>query len=369
MKEINIAKVLVNKRKEKGITQDDLANYIGVSKASVSKWETGLSYPDITFLPQLATYFNISIDDLMCYEPQMTKEDIKKLYHKLSSDFTCKPFNDVMGNCREVIKKYYSCFPVLMYMGSLIVNHSMLSRSEEEKVSLIEEEKELFIRIRKEGEDIELSKQALLMEASCYLALGKPVEVLGILEGKSKTPLMMAEPLVAAAYQIMGKNTEAKSNLQVGIYQNIVSIFGFLPSYLMLCTDDGEKYEKTLERGILLSETFGLNTLHPALLFNFYLGAAQGYMIQGMEDKALNMLEKYTNLATGNIYPLRLHGDDFFDLIDEWLNELELGTAPPRDEKTIKEGMETAITNNPIFSSLQENIRFKRIAEKLKNNR
>ncbi|MHC1772911.1 MAG: helix-turn-helix domain-containing protein [Flexilinea sp.] len=73
MKEINIANVLVNKRKEKGITQDELANYIGVSKASVSKWETGQSYPDVTFLPQLAAYFNISIDDLMDYKPQMTK--------------------------------------------------------------------------------------------------------------------------------------------------------------------------------------------------------------------------------------------------------------------------------------------------------
>lgn len=60
MKEINIAKVLVKKRKEKGITQDELANYIGISKASVSKWETEQSYPDVTFIPQLAAYFNIS---------------------------------------------------------------------------------------------------------------------------------------------------------------------------------------------------------------------------------------------------------------------------------------------------------------------
>lgn len=52
-------------RKEKGITQDELANYIGVSKASVSKWETGQSYPDIAFLPQLAAYFNISVDELI----------------------------------------------------------------------------------------------------------------------------------------------------------------------------------------------------------------------------------------------------------------------------------------------------------------
>lgn len=40
MKGINIAKAIVNRRREKGITQDELANHIGVSKASVSKWAT-----------------------------------------------------------------------------------------------------------------------------------------------------------------------------------------------------------------------------------------------------------------------------------------------------------------------------------------
>ena len=65
MKELNIGKTIVTKRREKGLTQEDLAAYIGVSKASVSKWETGQSYPDITLLPQLGAYFNISIDELM----------------------------------------------------------------------------------------------------------------------------------------------------------------------------------------------------------------------------------------------------------------------------------------------------------------
>ena len=74
MKEINTAKVFVKKRKEKGITQDERANYIGVTKASVSKWETEQSYPDITFLPMLATYFNISVDDLIDDKPQMTRQ-------------------------------------------------------------------------------------------------------------------------------------------------------------------------------------------------------------------------------------------------------------------------------------------------------
>jgi transcriptional regulator with XRE-family HTH domain len=41
MKDINISTILAEKRREKGETQDQIAAYIGVSKASVSKWETG----------------------------------------------------------------------------------------------------------------------------------------------------------------------------------------------------------------------------------------------------------------------------------------------------------------------------------------
>ncbi|HAG42872.1 MAG TPA: hypothetical protein DCL31_05175 [Clostridium sp.] len=51
MKEINIARTLIDKRKEKGITQEELAKYIGISKASISKWEIGQRYLDIIFLP------------------------------------------------------------------------------------------------------------------------------------------------------------------------------------------------------------------------------------------------------------------------------------------------------------------------------
>ena len=78
MKEINIGRVLIKNRHKRGITQDELANHLGVSKGAVSKWETGSSLPDILLLPQLASYFYISIDELIGYQPQMEQEDIKK---------------------------------------------------------------------------------------------------------------------------------------------------------------------------------------------------------------------------------------------------------------------------------------------------
>lgn len=51
-------------RKEKGMTQEELAGIIGVSAQSVSKWETGTTMPDIMLLPVIASTFEVSIDSI-----------------------------------------------------------------------------------------------------------------------------------------------------------------------------------------------------------------------------------------------------------------------------------------------------------------
>lgn len=75
-------------------------------------------------------------------------------------------------------------------------------------------------------------------------------------------------------------------------------------------------------------------------------------MMQGSREKTLDMLLRYTDMVTGGIYPLRLHGDDFFDRLEGWLEELDLGSDLPRDEKTIRKSMADVIIDNPVFSSL-----------------
>jgi transcriptional regulator with XRE-family HTH domain len=56
-------------RKKKGIGQQELADVLGVSFQSVSKWETGVTMPDITLLPSIAEYFKVSIDELLGVKP------------------------------------------------------------------------------------------------------------------------------------------------------------------------------------------------------------------------------------------------------------------------------------------------------------
>ncbi len=57
-------------RKEKGMTQDQLAEQLSVSAQAVSKWENGVSLPDITLVPKLAEIFQVSIDQLFSREAE-----------------------------------------------------------------------------------------------------------------------------------------------------------------------------------------------------------------------------------------------------------------------------------------------------------
>ena len=50
---------IIRLRKDKGVTQEKMADFLGVTKASVSKWETKQSMPDISLLTIIASYFDV----------------------------------------------------------------------------------------------------------------------------------------------------------------------------------------------------------------------------------------------------------------------------------------------------------------------
>ena len=61
---INLGSKIRFLRKNKGITQEQLACVLNMSPQAVSKWEMGASYPDVAILPVIAAYFKISLDEL-----------------------------------------------------------------------------------------------------------------------------------------------------------------------------------------------------------------------------------------------------------------------------------------------------------------
>lgn len=62
---MNISQKILLQRKKKGISQEDLANALNVSRQAVSKWESSQSVPDMDKIVALSSYFNITTDYLL----------------------------------------------------------------------------------------------------------------------------------------------------------------------------------------------------------------------------------------------------------------------------------------------------------------
>lgn len=81
----------------KNLTQEDVAEYLGITPQSVSKWERGESYPDITLLPALANIFETSIDLLVGMDT-IRAETTRYNIHKKAVDYQRKGDYDSQKN-------------------------------------------------------------------------------------------------------------------------------------------------------------------------------------------------------------------------------------------------------------------------------
>lgn len=353
MKEIKLGSMICKKRKEKKITQDDLALFLGVTKASVSKWETGQSYPDITLLPLLAAYFNISLDELIGYQPNMSTEEIKKLYQRLSKDFAIKDFKEVMAVCENLTKKYFSCFPLLLNIVVLYMNHYMLATAPEEQEAILQKCLTLLQHIIEESNDVWLAKEATMGKSQINLMLNQPDKVLTLL-GENVRPLSTDAEMQATAFHMLGQADKAKETIQVAMYQHLLLLLGDSIQCITLYANDEAKAEDILIKSLSLIELFRLESLHANVSLQLYFVAANHYCTNANYDKALKMLHKFAFVAKNYLFPLHLHGDAYFDKIDIWLKELNLGNGAPRNEALVKTSLAQCIISNPAFQPLSE---------------
>lgn len=366
MNTLNIGKTILDKRRKKGITQEDLAKFLGVSKASVSKWETLQSYPDILLLPELSSFFNISIDELIGYSPQMTSADIKKVYRQFADDFSVKPFDSVYTSCQDLIKEYYACLPFLNDMALLYINHHMLADTQEKQKAVLGEAISLCQRVKSEADEVKLMKEAGNLEATACLMLGDAHAVLNLL-GETPSLFPPDAEMISKAYELLGNIPKAKEILQISMYQHLIMLVSSTPSYMMMHNDEPEKFEQILSRGLAVSGIYDLENLVPNTMAQIYYAAAVHYSMHVQTEAALKMLSAYANLCQSKFFPFSVHGDAYFDQLDSWFKELEIANCAPRSDAVIIDSMIDGVIQNPVFAPLKDEIKFKQIVLQLKN--
>lgn len=362
---IHIADKLQLLRKERGITQEGLAKHLGVSKPAVSKWESGQSYPDISMLPLLASYYDVTIDELMGYDPQMSKEAVQKLYTKFVVDFTKYPFDQVMDEVKDYLKRYYSCWELQFQLAVLTINHVSLLGDIEKARELVQEIYYIFERIEKLGNSVVLARQAVQMQGYCYLALGEPEKAVAILE-HLREPTMPTEPLLVKAYQMQGNYHKALVNLQGYVCGSLMNILGSASDFLRMYIPNKEKFHQFVGLFEGMIRLFDMEQLQPLLLFELSLTTAGGYIAFGEVSKALDAVENaYRLLRKMEVESFQVRSNKVFDLIEEYLDELQLNSQINRGIETIKYDFIQILSNDPTYVALHEEARMKDILRRL----
>ncbi|MGN0485920.1 MAG: helix-turn-helix domain-containing protein [Acutalibacteraceae bacterium] len=122
-------------RKEKNITQETLADYLGVSFQAVSKWERGETYPDITMLPSLSAFFDVSVDDLLGIDKAKKEQKIRE-YLEIYDTMRLKDLSVTFQKFQRAVKEFPGEFRILIrYMELLTEEKDCISSPDYEKTS------------------------------------------------------------------------------------------------------------------------------------------------------------------------------------------------------------------------------------------
>lgn len=114
---INLAGRIREFRKECGMTQEQLAEALGVTVGAVYKWENGRSTPEVRLLTEMADLFETSVDALLDY--QVRNNDCKHLVERLKAATHDRPDNATLLDAEKAIRKYPNCFDIIYYSAVL----------------------------------------------------------------------------------------------------------------------------------------------------------------------------------------------------------------------------------------------------------
>ena len=103
-----IAENLKRLRLEKGLTQEELAEYMGVTGQAVSKWERDECYPDITLLPGLANLFGVTVDALLGMEEINDRGRIQNIHARANTLQNQREYSRAAAFLEEAVKTYPS---------------------------------------------------------------------------------------------------------------------------------------------------------------------------------------------------------------------------------------------------------------------
>lgn len=164
---MNIGGTIRQYRKEKEMTQEQLAELLGVTASAVNKWERGNACPDIALLAPIARALGISLDTLLAYHEKLTREEVNDLMTVLAEKLDGESYQEVFEWVRNKIRTFPNSEELMVQAAVTLMGYCIVREIPEAK----QYEPQLLAWIERglQSEDEHLRTQAAQILYSFYL--------------------------------------------------------------------------------------------------------------------------------------------------------------------------------------------------------
>lgn len=347
---LNISEVIIAKRKEKSWTQEQLANSVGVSTPAVSKWETGTTYPDITLLSPIARALNITVDELLSYQNELSSEEVSELVKKASYTYESEGFDAGWTFCQKLMQEYPNSIQLKFHLGNLFQSFMLLKSdiNKEEIQFYYQQAADIYEEVL-DSRDPKYTFHATIILVGCYAMLKELDRAEELLNGLPKIDVA-PNLLYPSIYFLQGEHDKAMKLTQENIkrYVSIIS-----QSLGILCSDARE------QGNITKAYTLAKINFEMTKLFEVGEEIAYSDMIkvltsQGDIQKALNYFEAYVKSILELSYDYS--NKPVFDRL----------TEQPKDTSYIKKILAQSIISDKEYALLKSEPRYIKAISKLR---
>lgn len=274
-------------RTRNGLTQEQLAEVLGVSPQAVSRWELGTTYPDIMLLPIIADYYDVTTDELFGMNGEKIQKEIDEIIEHKNELHRQGKIAESISFLREKITLFPSSASIAYELGSALYlelcrKHSKSADVLKEIVSVTER----AIKLDKGKSYVTFSGKHLLCLAYCMMGENDRAYIIAAEE----MPSLWVSREVLLPHVLNGdmETNQRQFNLLTFMDLSVLNLH-----HLSRKTDTPEKSTELLKKAISLVEllTGGDHKFYNERVFKCYLWIAKNYCALNKTDEAMENLE------------------------------------------------------------------------------
>ncbi len=357
---IKIGEKIKELRKKADVSQERFAEYLGVTAQAVSKWELEGCYPDIELLPLIANFFNISIDELLCYDAMKNQEKIDMIIKQAGPERSKNWFDGtIIEMLRNAVQEFPNNYDLLYCLAKTLC---FTKKPEDEKQKNLRESISICTRILSDCTDDNQRFRSLQVLARAYKDTGEKEKAV---ETANRLPLARDSRDMVLPEILEG---EAKTNQIVQNIWLLSDMFEYLIENLANTKykDNSEKRVELFKKLVSIEEILHENNdyIYETLrLRAVYYWLTEDYIKLKDYDSALDCIELFAE------YSIKF---DALPEVSTYTSVIFQGQTCSKnkdlDINTTASGSKEYLVSREIFAPVREHARFKTVITELEKH-